>query len=59
MKQVKFSAQLFFKVEPETRAAVEKLAQNEKLSLGEAARQLLSAGIEKKVSDIERWIARR
>jgi hypothetical protein len=45
MKPVKYSAQLFFKVEPQKRAVVEKIAAVEGLSLGQAARQLLDAGI--------------
>lgn len=45
MREVKFSAQLAVKVEPKTRRAVEELADRGKMSLGEATRELLNAGI--------------
>jgi hypothetical protein len=45
MRQVKYTAQLAVKLEPKTRRAVEELAERGKMSLGEATRELLSAGI--------------
>lgn len=45
MKQVKYSAQLFFKVEPKKREAVEHIAETQGLSLGEAARMIMDAGL--------------
>lgn len=50
-KPVKYSAQLFFKCEPQKRAAVEHMAEAQGLSLGEAARMLLDAGIAAKGLD--------
>lgn len=44
MKPVKYTAQLALKLEPYQRKAIEKLAGDE-MSLGEAARALLDAGI--------------
>ncbi len=44
MRVVKYSAQLALKLEPRQRHAVEKLAE-QGMSLGEAARELLDAGI--------------
>jgi hypothetical protein len=44
-KPVRFSAQLFFKIEPGKRAAVEQLAKMEGLSLGEAARALIDEAL--------------
>jgi len=46
MKCVRFSASLAIKVSPEIRRAVELLAERRQMSLGEAARELLSLGIE-------------
>lgn len=45
MKPVRYSATLAVKLEPRTRRAVEQLAEQEKLSLGEATRELLDEGI--------------
>jgi len=45
MKAVRYSAQLALKMEPQTRRIVEMLAEKERTSLGEAARELLNAGI--------------
>lgn len=45
MKKVRYTAQLAIKLEPETRKAVEELAERRKMSLGEATRELLNAGI--------------
>jgi tRNA nucleotidyltransferase/poly(A) polymerase len=49
MRAVRFSAQLALKLEPQTRSVVEMLAEKEQMSLGEAARELLNAGIRAKV----------
>ncbi len=46
MRAVKYTAQLALKLEPQTRRVVEMLAEKEQVSLGEAARELLNAGIE-------------
>lgn len=46
MRVVRFTAQLAIKLEPQTRRAVEMLAEKECMSLGEAARELLTAGIQ-------------
>jgi hypothetical protein len=45
MKPVRFTAALAIKLEPNTRRAVESLAAKNQMSLGEAARVLLNAGI--------------
>ena len=45
MKQIKYSASLAMKLTPEQRRAVELLAEREGISLGEAARELLSEGV--------------
>jgi hypothetical protein len=45
LKPVKYSAQLAVKLEPKTRRVVEELAERAKISLGEATRELLNAGI--------------
>ena len=45
MRSVKYSAQLFFKVEPQKRAAVERIAEDQGLSLGGAARMIIDAGL--------------
>jgi hypothetical protein len=45
VKNVRYSAQLAVKLEPKTRKVVEDLAERRKMSLGEAARELLNAGI--------------
>jgi hypothetical protein len=45
LRVVKYSLQLAIKIEPTTRKIIENLAERENLSLGEAARELLNAGI--------------
>jgi hypothetical protein len=45
MKRIRYTAQLAIKLEPQTRKAVEDLAESENMSLGEATRELLNAGI--------------
>lgn len=45
MKPVKYANQLAVKIEPKTRRIIEELAEQQKTSLGEATRSLLSAGI--------------
>jgi len=45
MKPVRYTAALAIRLEPKTRSIVEALATKDKLSLGEAARELLNAGI--------------
>jgi hypothetical protein len=45
MRHIKYSAQIALKLEPETRRTVEMLAEAERVSLEEAARLLLNAGI--------------
>ena len=42
---VRYTAQLALKLEPSTRRALESIAENEKKSLGEVARELLDAAI--------------
>jgi len=44
MRPAKYTAQLFFKCEPQKRIAVERLAEDNGLSLGEAARLVMNAG---------------
>lgn len=46
MREVRFSASLAIKLEPIARRAVEELALEKHISLGEAARALINAGIE-------------
>jgi predicted transcriptional regulator len=48
MRAVKYTSQLALKLEPKTRTVVEMLAEKEQMSLGEAARELLNAGIRAK-----------
>jgi hypothetical protein len=45
MKRPKYTASLAIKLDPRTRNIVEVLAATENISLGEAARTLLTAGI--------------
>ena len=46
MRPVKYPLSLVAKVDTQTRRIVEMLAERENLSLGEATRELLNAGIE-------------
>jgi hypothetical protein len=46
MEAVRYTAQLALKLEPSTRRALELIAENEKKSLGEVARELLDAAIQ-------------
>lgn len=45
MKPVKYNCQIVARTDLETRKVAEMLAERENLSLGEAVRQLLHAGI--------------
>jgi predicted HTH domain antitoxin len=46
MRQVRLRESLNVKLLPEQRIAIERLAEIEEMSLGEAARELLNAGIQ-------------
>ena len=46
MKAVRYTAQPALKLEPSTRRTLELIAENEKKSLGEVARELLDAAIQ-------------
>lgn len=45
MKPVKYHASIIAKVDTQTRSIVERMAEDENLSLGEAIRELIAAGI--------------
>jgi hypothetical protein len=48
LKKVKYSASISLKLLPSMRMAIETLGEREAISLGEAARELLQAGIQAK-----------
>ena len=48
MKPPRYTSQLAVKLEPRTRSILEMMAEKGQMSLGEAARELLNAGIEAK-----------
>jgi hypothetical protein len=54
MKGVKLSESLAMKLAPAQRRAVELLAEKEQMSLGEAARTLLSDGMEARGLNVEK-----
>jgi hypothetical protein len=53
MRPIKYPSSLALKLGENQRRAVEKMAEQEKTSLGEAARELLNLGIRAKAGAVE------